>query len=72
MKIEKIRASANLNLWPELWRREWHFISMKIAETSSNGLKQARTSRDPLSWFLPFSAQTAFGPIVFGSFEHSA
>jgi hypothetical protein len=47
MKIVKIKASANLNLWPEMWRREWHFILMKMAETS---------------WFWPFSAQTVFGP----------
>jgi hypothetical protein len=44
MKIVKIRASAHLNLWPEMWRREWHFISMKMAETSSSGPKRARAS----------------------------
>jgi hypothetical protein len=38
---------------------------MKMAETSSS-------AQVHLSWFQPFSAQTAFGPIVFGPFEYSA
>ena len=37
MQEVKIRALAILNLWPELWRREWHFISMKMAEARASG-----------------------------------
>ena len=48
MQEVKIRTSANLNLWPELWRREWHSISMKMAETSSSGPPLARARFGPL------------------------
>ena len=34
MQEVKIRTSANTNLWPELWRTEWHSTSMKMAETA--------------------------------------
>jgi hypothetical protein len=57
-------TSANLNLLPELWRREWHFTSVKMAETSSSGSKRARASEGPLELV---SAQKAFCP-----FEYSA
>jgi hypothetical protein len=30
MQKVKIRTSANVNLWPELWKREWHFIPAKF------------------------------------------
>jgi hypothetical protein len=33
MQAVKIRTSAHVNLWPEVWRRKWLYFSMKMAET---------------------------------------
>jgi hypothetical protein len=41
-------------------------------ENGRNQLKWTETSARGWSWFRPFSAQTAFGPIVFGPFEYLA
>jgi hypothetical protein len=61
----KIRILANLNLFPELCRREWHFTSVKMAETSSR--KRARTSGGPIAKIhhsaLSNSAKTAPPPL---------
>jgi hypothetical protein len=62
MRKVKIRTSANLNLLPEPWRRECHFASMKMAETSSSGPKRARASEGPLELVSA----------IFGPFEYSA
>jgi hypothetical protein len=60
--------------WTESSWAEKH----KLAEKYSNEIpisndrnKRARMEVH-LSWFRPFSAQTAFDPIIFGPFEYSA
>jgi hypothetical protein len=63
MKIMKIRALANLNLWPEMWRREWHFISMKMG-ARFGPLELV------LAIFGPNCQNPLFGPFEFGPKKH--
>jgi hypothetical protein len=44
MRKIKTRASNNVNLLPELCRKDFFLFSMKMAKISSNGPKQERAS----------------------------
>ena len=68
MQEVKIRTSANPNLWPELWRTEWHSISMKMAETSSSGPKRARASGGPLELVSSIFGPNSIRPNCFRPF----